>query len=69
MDSLKKLNHETLPFAQLLGIRLISAAPDRVVAEMLVRDDLCTRPAVYARRRDDGLRRHPRRLCDRDQLV
>jgi 1,4-dihydroxy-2-naphthoyl-CoA hydrolase len=46
MDPLEKLNQETLPFAQLLGIRLISAAPDRVVAEMLVRDDLCTRPAV-----------------------
>jgi 1,4-dihydroxy-2-naphthoyl-CoA hydrolase len=46
MDPLEKLNQETLPFAQLLGIRLLSAAPDRVVAEMLVRDDLCTRPAV-----------------------
>jgi hypothetical protein len=46
MDPLEKLNQETLPFAQLLGIRLISAAPDRVIAEMLVRDDLCTRPAV-----------------------
>jgi uncharacterized protein (TIGR00369 family) len=46
MDPIEKLNQETLPFAQLLGIRLISAAPDRVVAEMLVRDDLCTRPAV-----------------------
>ncbi len=46
MDPLEKLNQETLPFAQLLGIRLLSAAPDRVVAEMLVRDELCTRPAV-----------------------
>jgi hypothetical protein len=28
MDPIEKLNQETLPFAQLLGIRLISAAPD-----------------------------------------
>jgi hypothetical protein len=34
---------------------------------MLVRDDLCTRPGRLARRRDDGLRRHPRRICHRDQ--
>jgi uncharacterized protein (TIGR00369 family) len=46
MDPLEKLNQDTLPFARPLGIRLLSAAPDRVVAEMLVRDDLCTRPAV-----------------------
>jgi uncharacterized protein (TIGR00369 family) len=35
-----------LPFATLLGIEFESAAPDKVVARMLVRDDLCTRPAV-----------------------
>src|SRR5258708_8148747 len=46
MDPLEKLNQDTLPFARPLGIRLLSAAPDRVVAEMIVRDDLCTRPAV-----------------------
>ena len=46
MEALEKLNQETLPFAHLLGIRLLSAAPDRVLAEMPVRDDLCTRPAV-----------------------
>ena len=46
MDPLEKLNEESLPFAQLLGIRLLSAAPERVLAEMPVRDDLCTRPAV-----------------------
>jgi uncharacterized protein (TIGR00369 family) len=40
------LNQETLPFAQLLGIRFVSAAPERVVAEMIVREDMCTRPAV-----------------------
>src|SRR6185312_6896442 len=35
-----------LPFAELLGIRFLSASPERVTAEMTVRDDLCTRPAV-----------------------
>jgi 1,4-dihydroxy-2-naphthoyl-CoA hydrolase len=46
MEPLEKLNQEALPFAQLLGIRLLSAAPERVLAEMPVRDELCTRPAV-----------------------
>jgi 1,4-dihydroxy-2-naphthoyl-CoA hydrolase len=46
MEPLEQLNQEALPFAQLLGIRLLSAAPDRVLAEMPVRDELCTRPAV-----------------------
>ncbi len=46
MEPLEKLNQEALPFAQLLGIRLLSAAPERVLAEMLVREELCTRPAV-----------------------
>jgi len=46
MEPLELLNQQTLPFAQLLGIRLLNAAPDRVLAEMTVRDDLCTRPAV-----------------------
>lgn len=35
-----------LPFARLLGIELVTTSPDRVVAEMTVREDLCTRPAV-----------------------
>jgi 1,4-dihydroxy-2-naphthoyl-CoA hydrolase len=46
MDALERLTQEMLPFAQLLGIRFVSAAPERVVAEMIVREDLCTRPAV-----------------------
>ncbi len=37
---------EPLPFAKLLGIEITSAAPEKVTARMLVRDDLCTRPAV-----------------------
>jgi len=30
----------------LLGIEVVSASPDKIVAEMTVREDLCTRPAV-----------------------
>jgi 1,4-dihydroxy-2-naphthoyl-CoA hydrolase len=37
---------DPLPFATLLGIEIVSAAPDRVIARMLVREELCTRPAV-----------------------
>jgi 1,4-dihydroxy-2-naphthoyl-CoA hydrolase len=46
MDSLATLNSVKLPFAELLGIRFISASKDRVVAEFDVRADLCTVPAV-----------------------
>jgi 1,4-dihydroxy-2-naphthoyl-CoA hydrolase len=35
-----------LPFAKLLGIEIIEAAPDKVTAQLTVRDELCTRPAV-----------------------
>ena len=34
------------PFSKFLGIKILSAMPDRVVAEMLVRADLCTTPEV-----------------------
>jgi 1,4-dihydroxy-2-naphthoyl-CoA hydrolase len=46
MDLLARIRHETLPFAELLGIEFISASPDKIVAEMIVREELCTRPAV-----------------------
>jgi 1,4-dihydroxy-2-naphthoyl-CoA hydrolase len=46
MDLLARIRQETLPFAELLGIEFISASPDKIVAEMIVREDLCTRPAV-----------------------
>ena len=45
-DLLATLNRNPIPFAQLLGIRLLSAAPECVTAEMAVREDLCTQPAV-----------------------
>jgi uncharacterized protein (TIGR00369 family) len=34
------------PFSKLLGIQFLSATPERVFAEMLVRDELCTTPAI-----------------------
>jgi 1,4-dihydroxy-2-naphthoyl-CoA hydrolase len=46
MDELQRLRDNELPFAKFLGIRLTSAEPDRVTAEMIVRDELCTVPAV-----------------------
>ena len=46
MDALTRLNEGMLPFAALLGVTFTGAEPDRVTAEMTVRDDLCTRPAV-----------------------
>jgi 1,4-dihydroxy-2-naphthoyl-CoA hydrolase len=35
-----------LPFAKLMGIEITSATPEKVTAQMVVREDLCTRPAV-----------------------
>ena len=46
MDPLAILAQNRLPFAELLGIRFISASADRIEAAMEVRDDLCTTPAV-----------------------
>jgi uncharacterized protein (TIGR00369 family) len=46
MDLLTRLKAEPLPFAELLGVTLLSAAPEKVVGEMIVRPELCTRPAV-----------------------
>jgi 1,4-dihydroxy-2-naphthoyl-CoA hydrolase len=46
MDNLELLKQAKLPFAELIGVRLTGAAPDRVTAELVVREDLCTNPAV-----------------------
>lgn len=35
-----------MPFSELLGIKILSRAPDKVEAELFVREDLCTRPAI-----------------------
>jgi len=46
MDAMTILEQTPLPFAKLLGIRFLDASPERVRAEMVVRDELCTNPAV-----------------------
>ncbi len=46
MDLLSSLQQIKLPFAELLGIKFVSASPDSVQAEMLVRNELCTIPAI-----------------------
>lgn len=46
MDALARLNEQALPFAALMGVEIVEAAPGRIVAELTVREDLCTRPAV-----------------------
>jgi uncharacterized protein (TIGR00369 family) len=46
METLASLQQNPVPFAQLIGMRVTEATPDRITAEMVVRDDLCTRPAV-----------------------
>lgn len=46
VDYLAKIKAATLPFAEFLGMEFVSAAPDRIVAEIVVRPDLCTRPAI-----------------------
>jgi uncharacterized protein (TIGR00369 family) len=46
MTPLERLKELKLPFSDLLGIKYMSAEKDRVVAELPVRAELCTRPAV-----------------------
>ena len=46
VDFLSTLEQTKLPFADLLGIRFLNATKDEVRAEMIVKDELCTRPAV-----------------------
>lgn len=46
MEIFERIARQPLPFAELLGIEVVSAAADRIVGRMMVRDDLCTRPAV-----------------------
>jgi uncharacterized protein (TIGR00369 family) len=46
MDLLSHYKENPLPFARLLGIELVSVEAARVVAEMTIREDLCTSPAI-----------------------
>ena len=46
MNLVQELEARSSPFAKLLGIRFVEAAPERVVAELTVREDLCTVPPI-----------------------
>ena len=46
MDPIAVLEQNRMPFADLLGLKIVSAVPERVLAEMVVRENLCTLPAV-----------------------
>jgi uncharacterized protein (TIGR00369 family) len=46
LDLLDRVKDTKLPFAELLGIEFVSASPERILAEMTVRENLCTIPAV-----------------------
>ena len=37
---------DPLPFAQLMGVNVVSVTPDLVIGELKVTEGLCTRPAV-----------------------
>ncbi len=45
-DIIKMLEARIPPFSKLLGIEFVSATPDRVVARMIVREDMVTTPAI-----------------------
>jgi len=42
MTPLEKINSLKMPFAELQGVTFVEASPERVVARMRVRPDLCT---------------------------
>ncbi|HEX4199709.1 MAG TPA: PaaI family thioesterase [Caulobacteraceae bacterium] len=42
MTDLDRLQASPMPFAALMGIRFVEAGPDKVVAALEVREDLCT---------------------------
>ena len=46
MDLRDEMERRLPPFSKLLGIRLLEVTPDRLLAEMTVRDDLCTAGAT-----------------------
>jgi 1,4-dihydroxy-2-naphthoyl-CoA hydrolase len=46
MELVDRLNENLLPFGATLGMRFTSADKDRLVAELVVREEICTRPAI-----------------------
>ena len=69
MTPLEKVNSMKMPFAELKGVTFTEAEKDRVVAQMLVRPDLCTLGHTHSRRRDHGVCGFGRRRGDRDQFA
>ncbi|HVF90160.1 MAG TPA: PaaI family thioesterase [Blastocatellia bacterium] len=45
-DILSILHERIPPFSKLLGLEFLVATPERVLAEMPVREELCTTPAI-----------------------
>jgi 1,4-dihydroxy-2-naphthoyl-CoA hydrolase len=46
LDIVSTLEERMPPFSKLLGMHFLIATPERVVAEMLVKPELCTTPSV-----------------------
>src|SRR5688572_10412324 len=46
MDMLSIVQRYDMPFMRWLGLRFLSAAPERVTAEMMARDELCNGSSV-----------------------
>lgn len=46
IDIVSLLQERIPPFSKLLGIRFLSATPESIKAEMMVREDFCTTPAI-----------------------
>ncbi|MFZ0657259.1 MAG: PaaI family thioesterase [Candidatus Binataceae bacterium] len=46
MDYRQMLEDQRIPLANLLGIRFLAAEPERVTAELVVRAEVCTVPAI-----------------------
>jgi 1,4-dihydroxy-2-naphthoyl-CoA hydrolase len=42
LTDLERLQASPMPFAALMGVRFVEASPDRIVASLEVREDLCT---------------------------
>jgi len=42
MTDLERLQASPMPFSALMGVRFVEADPERIVAHMVVREDLCT---------------------------
>lgn len=45
-EIIPKLQERLPPFSKLLDIKFLSAAAERLTAEMVVREELCTTPAI-----------------------